>query len=60
MSEYPKILYVKEVEEREPADNFLLCAADPTDLSEPDITIEIAEYQFVKVRKLINRTKFTD
>ena len=57
---YPEILYVKEVEEGEPEDNFFLTSADPADVSEPDVTIEIAEYRFVGTKKLTNETKFTD
>lgn len=59
-SKYPETLYVKEIEEREPADNFLMASADPADLSEPDAAVRVAEYKLIKIRVLINETKFSD
>lgn len=52
----PKIIYVKEVQEREPEDSFLMASGDPDDISEPADTIEVGVYELVRTAKLTNQT----
>ncbi len=56
-SELPEILYVREIEEREPEDNFLQASIDAGDLSEAESKIEVGEYKLVRTVNLVNKTK---
>ena len=52
----PKTVYIKVEHDREPEDDFLIASDDPGNLSEPESTIEVGEYQQVRIVKLTNKS----
>lgn len=52
----PQKLYVREVEEREPEDNWLNASVDFSDLSEPDSEVIVGIYKLEETVKVENKT----
>ena len=60
MKEFPKTIYVKIEEEREPEDSFFIANEDYTNLSESEENIKVAVYDLVTIKTAVNKTKLMD
>lgn len=52
----PQTLYVKEEQERDPEDNFLVAVDNAADISEPNNIIEAGIYNLIRKVNLVNQT----
>lgn len=57
---FPRTLYVKVENEREPEDSFLMADEHFTNLSEMEDTVEVAVYELVTIRYAVNKTELLD
>lgn len=57
---WPKTLYVKEEQEQDPEDNFLMANEHFTNLSEMEDTVEVAVYELVTIKYAVNKTELLD
>ena len=57
---FPKTLYVKEEQERDPEDNFLIADEHFTNLSEVEESVEVAVYELVTIKYAVNKTELLD
>jgi len=57
---FPKTLYVKIEEERDPEDDIFLADEDYSILSESETTVPIAVYELVTVKRAVNKTELVN